>query len=65
MTTTGRRLAAYSRQLTNLLQEASDLASVPAAERDTDHYRARLAAFHTRKARLLAGLTEPEPDRDR
>ena len=63
MTITGRRLAAYSRHVTNLLQEARDLASVAVAERDTDDYRARLAAFHTRKARLLAGPAEPNRGR--
>ena len=61
--TTGRRLSAYSRQATNLLQEARDLASVSAAQRDTDDYRARLAAFHALNARLLSGPAEPNRGR--
>ena len=62
-TATGRRLSRYSRQLTHLLHEARTLAAAPGDERDTDDYRARLAAFHALKARLLAGPTEPDPDR--
>jgi hypothetical protein len=53
--TTGRRLAGYSRQIVDLVREAHALAEVPVAERDTDHYQARLASFEARKARLLAG----------
>jgi hypothetical protein len=61
--TTGRRLSRYSRQLTDLVHEARALASVPTAERDTDDYRAWLAAFNTRKATLLAGPAEPDRNR--
>jgi hypothetical protein len=63
MTTTSRRVSAYSRQVTNLLHEARTLAAVPVDERDTDDYRARLAAFHALKARLLAGPAEPDRGR--
>jgi hypothetical protein len=61
--TTGRRLSAYSRQVTELVHEAHALASVPITERDTDDYQARLATFNTRKARLLAGAAEPVRNR--
>jgi flagellar basal body rod protein FlgB len=57
------RLSTYSRQVINLLQEARDLASVPIAERDTDDYRARHAAFDVLKARLLGGLAEADRGR--
>jgi hypothetical protein len=63
MTPTSRRLSAYSRQVTNLLHEARTLAAVPVDERDSDDYRARLAAFHALKARLLAGPTERDQGR--
>jgi hypothetical protein len=59
--TTGRRLAAYSRAVTHLVHEARLLAEIPVAERDTDDYRARLASFNTRKARLLNGPPDPDP----
>jgi hypothetical protein len=58
--TTGRRLSAYSRQVSNLLNEARALAAVPAVERDTDDYRARLAEYHALKASLLACPAEPD-----
>jgi hypothetical protein len=58
--TTGRRLSTYSRQIADLLHEARALAAVPIAQRDTDDYRARLAAFNTRKAGLLAGPTDAD-----
>jgi hypothetical protein len=61
--TTGRRLSGYSRQITDLVHEARALAEVPVAERDTDDFRARLDAFNTRKARLLAGPAEPDRNR--
>jgi hypothetical protein len=61
--TTGRRLATYSRQVTDLLHEARALAAVPIAQRDTNDYRARLASFEARKARLLAGPGEPDRGR--
>jgi hypothetical protein len=61
--TTGRRLSRYSRQITDLVHEAHALAEVPVAERDTDDFRAWLAAFNTRKARLLAGPAEPDRNR--
>jgi hypothetical protein len=57
------RLSRYSRQITSLVREARALATVPVTERDTDDYRARLAAFNARKARLLAGPAEPNRDR--
>jgi hypothetical protein len=57
------RLSTYSRQVINLLQEARDLASVPLPERDGDDYRARLVAFNTSKARLLAGPAEADRSR--
>jgi hypothetical protein len=60
---TAARLSRYSRQITDLLHEARLLASVPMAERDTDDYRTRLAAFNTCKARLLAGPAEPDRGR--
>jgi hypothetical protein len=60
---TGRRLSRYSGQITNLLYEAHALAEVPIAERDTDDYRTRLAAFHARKASLLAGPSEHDRNR--
>jgi hypothetical protein len=61
--TAGRRLSAYSRAVTDLVHEARLLAEIPVAERDTDDYRARLAAFNTRKARLLAGAAELDEGR--
>ena len=61
--TTGRRLAGYSRQIVDLVREAQALAEVPVAERDADHYQARLASFEARKARLLAGPVEPDQGR--
>jgi hypothetical protein len=60
---TTERLAAYSRQISDLLREARELAEVPAVERDTDDYRARLAAYNALKVQLLAGPTEAERDR--
>jgi hypothetical protein len=60
---TAEHLAVYGRQITGLLQEARDLASVPVAQRDTDDYRDRLAAFHALKARLLTGPTERDQGR--
>jgi hypothetical protein len=57
------RMSRYSRQITDLMHEARALASVPSNERDTDDYRARLAAFNIRKVRLLAGPAEPDRSR--
>ena len=61
--TTSRHLSAYSRAVTGLVHEARLLAEIPVAERDTDDYRARLASFEARKARLLNGPAEPDPGR--
>ena len=61
--TTGRRLSAYSRAVTDLVHEARALAEVPVAERDTDSYRSRLASFEARKATLLNGPAQPDRGR--